>query len=114
LQGDYRSAESYAREGLAKTTDTKIQSALHKNLGWALFGQKRFSEAQRELQNSLELNPQRVDSACLLAQVQESLSKFEAAKPLWTTCLTAWSNDKTPPEVLAWRDEKIQSLLKDE
>ncbi|URD48376.1 serine/threonine-protein kinase [Chroococcidiopsis sp. CCNUC1] len=105
LNGEYDAAIKLAQEGLSKTQVPDSQAALYKNLGWAKFGQKRYLAAKNHLQKSLQLDPQRVDAYCLLAQTQEALG--ESAKLSWEVCLLASSD---LPEVQEWRQQILQRL----
>ena len=48
-----------------------MSSVLYKNLGWAKFEQKKYSEAKQYLEKAKELDIQRTSTHCLLAKVQE-------------------------------------------
>jgi serine/threonine protein kinase len=105
INGEYNAAIKLAQQGLSKTQVPDSQAALYKNLGWAKFGQKRYLEAKNHLQKSLQLDPQRVDAYCLLAQTQEALG--ESAQLSWEVCLLASSD---LPEVQEWRQRVLQRL----
>ncbi|MFB2771884.1 4-Cys prefix domain-containing protein [Pelatocladus sp. BLCC-F211] len=107
--GEYIKAELLAQQGLQKTSDTMMQAALYKNLGWSLFEQKLYVEAKNNLEKSIELDPQRADGYCLLAQTQEVLGELDSAKLSWETCLILNSSQ---PEVQQWRQQVLQRLSK--
>ncbi len=106
--GNYKEAESLARQGLEKTDKQNIQAPLYKNLGWSLLGQKSYQEAHDYLQKASELDPQRADTYCLLAQTQEQLNLSTYAKLSWELCLILNSN---LPEVRSWRQKILHRLL---
>lgn len=108
-KGQYREAIKLARRGLDINPKPEIKASLSKNLGWALLEGKMYSEAQNYLQKSLTLDPQRVDTYCLLAQVQEALGKVGEAKGSWEVCLLGDSN---LPEVMQWKQEVLERVLK--
>ncbi|MHC5854396.1 protein kinase domain-containing protein [Nostoc sp.] len=107
LQGDYNTAISLAQEGLQKTINPRWQAVLYKNLGWAKFEQKKYSEAKQYLQKAKELDIQRTSTHCLLAKVQGILGDFDNSWLSWEACLLTESRE---PEVLIWRAEIIERL----
>ncbi|WP_099071488.1 serine/threonine-protein kinase [Nostoc linckia] len=107
LQGDYDTAISLAQEGLQKTTNPRWQAALYKNLGWAKFEQKKYSEAEQYLEKSKKLDIQRTATHCLLAQVQGILGDFDNSWLSWEACLLTESRE---PEVFSWRAEIIEKI----
>lgn len=107
LKGDYNAAIALALQGLQKTREPKLQAALYKNLGWALFEQKKFGEAKEYLEKAGELDPQRADTYCLLAQVQEALGDNDNSWLNWEACLILESK---VPEVFRWRGDVLQRI----
>ncbi|MHC5747568.1 MAG: protein kinase domain-containing protein [Nostoc sp.] len=107
LQGDYNTAISLAQEGLQKTTNSRWQAVLYKNLGWAKFEQKKYSEAKRYLEKAKELDIQRTSTHCLLAKVQGILGDFDNSWLSWEACLLTESRE---PEVFIWRAEIIERI----
>jgi tetratricopeptide (TPR) repeat protein len=106
--GDYSAAEALALQGLQKGKDPEVQASLYKNLGWALLEQKRYAEAKTNLQKSTELDPERTDAYCLLAQVQEALNIRSKAKMYWEFCLIL---NSSLPEVQKWREQILERVL---
>ncbi|YAF99531.1 MAG: tetratricopeptide repeat protein (plasmid) [Nodularia sp. CChRGM 3473] len=107
IKGDYNAAIALAKKGLQKAKEPNLQAALYKNLGWALFEQKKYSEAKKCLEKAKELDIQRTSTHCLLAQVQEVLNDHDNAQLSWEACLLTESRD---PEVFAWRVEVLQRI----
>ena len=107
LKGDYNAAIALALQGLQKTKEPKLQAALYKNLGWALFEQKKLGQAKEYLEKAGELDPQRADTYCLLAQVQEALSDNDNSWLNWEACLILESK---LPEVFRWRGDVLQRI----
>ena len=107
LQGDYNTAISLAQEGLQKTTNSRWQAVLFKNLGWAKFEQKKYSEAKRYLEKAKELDIQRTSTHCLLAKVEGILGYFDNSWLSWEACLLTESRE---PEVFIWRAEIIERI----
>lgn len=105
---EYKAAIDLALQGLQRTNDPISQAALYKNLGWAQLKQHRYNEAKAHLQKALELDPERTDAYCLLAQVQEVKKDIASAGISWEACLRLNSN---LPEVREWRDEALQRFL---
>ena len=107
LKGDYNAAIALALQGLKKTKEPKLQAALYKNLGWAKLEQKKLSEAKEYLEKAGELDPQRADNYCLLAQVQEALGDNDNSWLNWEACLILESKQ---PEVFRWRGDVLQRI----
>ena len=107
LQRDYSAAIDIAQQGLNQTQEPQIRAILFKNLGWALFELKQYSQAELVLQQSQALSAQKADSYCLLAQVQEALNQIDAAAQAWETCLLLGSD---LPEVTTWKMNFIRRL----
>ncbi|MBD2525605.1 tetratricopeptide repeat protein [Nostoc sp. FACHB-133] len=109
IMGDYSAAEALALQGLQKDKDPEVQASLYKNLGWALLEQKRYAEAKTNLQKSTELDQERTDAYCLLAQVQEALNIRSKAKMYWEFCLIL---NSSLPEVQKWREQVLERVFK--
>jgi serine/threonine protein kinase len=107
-KGRHDEAIQLARQGLKLNPNLEVKASLSKNLGWALLEQKMYGEAQDYLQKSLALDSQRVDTYCLLAQVQEALGKVGDAKGSWEVCLLGDSN---LPEVMEWKQQVLARVL---
>ncbi len=87
------------RQGLKLTENQNIQASLYKNLGWVLWQQNRYREAENYLGKAIALSNDYASPYCLLAQVQEA----EHANSL-----DAWENcekftDDNNPEERTWR-----------
>ncbi len=109
IMGDYSAAEALALQGLQKDKDPEVQASLYKNLGWALLEQKRYAEAKTNLQKSTELDQERTDAYCLLAQVQEAFNIRSKAKMYWEFCLIL---NSSLPEVQKWREQVLERVFK--
>jgi Tfp pilus assembly protein PilF len=107
LKGDYNAATSLALEGLKKTKEPKLQAALYKNLGWAKLEQRKWQKAKEYLEKAEELDPQRADTYCLLAQVQEALGDNDNSWLSWEACLLFESKQ---PEVFRWRSKVLERI----
>ncbi len=91
-------AETYLRMGLQRAEsdpnaniNTRFQ--LHRNLGWVLIGQKRYAEAQAELEKAFDKDAQIAGvhigggmEACFLAQVYEQQGDSQHALAKWKQC----------------------------
>ncbi len=108
MRKDYEAAINLALQGLQRTNDSISRAALYKNLGWTRLQQNRYAEAKTYLKKALELDPERTDAYCLLAQVQEAGNDRDSANLAWQACLSMNSN---LPEVREWRNKLLQRLL---
>jgi len=106
--GEYKQAVALSQQALSKATEPSSQAASYKNIGWAMLEQKRYKEAKDYLQKATNLDSQRVDAYCLLAQAQEATGEIDAARISWEVCLIAESN---LPEVQVWRQQVLQRLF---
>ncbi|MFQ5615347.1 MAG: tetratricopeptide repeat protein [Anaerolineales bacterium] len=97
LEGSYPQAISLLQRGLKIAEDEDVLYAMHKNMGWALFGQKRFNEAASWLREAIVLKGDRAAAYCLLAQVLEGQGDPEAALGMWENCLK-YANGTNPDE----------------
>ncbi|MCC5654370.1 protein kinase [Nostoc sp. XA013] len=107
LKGDYNAAITLALQGLQETKEPKLQAALYKNLGWGKLQQKKLGQAKEYLEKAGELDPQRADTYCLLAQVQEALGDNDNSWLNWEACLIL---DSKVPEVFRWRGDVLQRI----
>ncbi|MFS0519510.1 tetratricopeptide repeat protein [Nostoc sp. UIC 10607] len=107
IKSDYNAATSLALEGLKNTKEPKLQAALYKNLGWAKLEQKKWQKAKEYLEKAEELDPQRADTYCLLAQVQEALGDNDNSWLSWEVCLLFESKQ---PEVFRWRSKVLERI----
>ena len=106
-KGKYAEANALSLQALAKTKNSLAQAAAYKNIGWSRFKQKRYLEAEDYLHKATNLDAQRVDAYCLLAQVQEALGEISEARISWEVCLIAQSS---LPEVQVWRQQILHRL----
>jgi tetratricopeptide (TPR) repeat protein len=99
-QQQYTEATSLVKSVIDQTQAKPTLASLHKNLGWALFGLNRLTEAQTALEHALSLDGSRIDTYCLLALVKQA-RKLETDAEV-KTCL--FSATKMPlPEIKEWR-----------
>ncbi|MCC5654894.1 tetratricopeptide repeat protein [Nostoc sp. XA013] len=111
IKGDYNAAIALAQQGLQKAKEPELRAVLYKNLGWALFEQKEYSQAKKYLEKAKELDIHRTSTHCLLAQVQEALGDVDYAWISWEICLLTESRE---PEVFGWRSQVLERIrLKD-
>ncbi len=107
INGQYKDAVALSLQALSKTKDPSSQAASYKNLGWARLEQQNYEEAIEYLEKAKELDSNRTDIYCLLAQVQEALKDTNSARLSWEVCLITPSN---LPEVQGWRQQVIQRI----
>ncbi|MEH1809842.1 protein kinase domain-containing protein [Nostoc sp.] len=109
LKGDYEQATKFALEGLTLTENPEIQAALYKNLGWASLMQKKLVEASKYLEKATQLDSERIDAFCLLAQVYEAQGK-DSRTP-GEVCLLTVSSTASLPEVQEWRQKLLDRVF---
>ena len=109
LKGDYEQATKLALEGLTLTENPEIQAALYKNLGWASLMQKKLVEASKYLEKATQLDSERIDAFCLLAQVYEAQGK-DSRTP-GEVCLLTVSSTASLPEVQEWRQKLLDRVF---
>ncbi|BAY41598.1 serine/threonine protein kinase (plasmid) [Nostoc sp. NIES-2111] len=107
IQGQYKAAINIANKGLQKAEEPELKAALYKTIGWAKYEEKKYVEAEKNLEKAQSLDLQRVDTYCLLAKTQEALGKFESARVWWEPCLLI---NTSLPEVVQWRVEILQRI----
>ena len=107
IKGQYKDAVALSWQALSKTKDPGSQAASYKNLGWARLEQQNYREAKKYLKKAKELDRNRTDTYCLVAQVQEALGDTNSARSSWEVCLIMSSD---LPEVQGWRQQVIQRL----
>ena len=96
LEDKYSRAITLLVEGLKymrDVSDTEIEYAIHKNLGWVRLKQKRYEQAEAELRFAIDLNPKEASAHCLLAQTLEIQNYKEKALIQWENCLKYASID---------------------
>jgi tetratricopeptide (TPR) repeat protein len=91
-------AETYLRMGLQRAesdpnTDINTRFQLHRNLGWALIAQKRYAEAQVELEKASAEDAQIAEKqigggmeSCFLAQAYAQQGDSQNALAHWNLC----------------------------
>ncbi|MFN6538679.1 MAG: protein kinase domain-containing protein [Nostoc sp. EkiNYC01] len=107
--GDYKMAAALAIKGLEKTQNPELQASLYKDLGWSSLMQNKLGEAEKYLEKATELDPQRTDAYCLLAQVEEANGQIDNARISVEVCMLAKSS---LPEVFEWRQKLLERILK--
>lgn len=101
-QRQYAEAEALVQSVFDLTQTNSTLASLYKNLGWALFGLKQYSEAQVALEKALPLDPTRIDTYCLLAFVKQA-QNFDAEAER-SAC--KFSVSRLPlPEVKEWQQQ---------
>lgn len=125
-KNDPVTAETYLRMGLQRVTNDKdkrdLQYQLHRNLGWALLKQKKYSQAEQELKEAIEIDkkvpnpedklPGEGMADCFLAQTLELQGNKEIANQVWSDC-----KKFAKPETVAeykWFIEMGQRTLADD
>jgi serine/threonine protein kinase len=111
LQGNYIEAKSLVDSALKlKLSEPKtVRPILLKNLGWIYFKEKKYAEAKKILNQSIDLSFNLASSHCLLAQVLEV--QKQPANSEWRYCLTIESEDTKNIEVFQWRSLFINRTL---
>jgi serine/threonine protein kinase len=111
LQGNYIEAKPLVDSALKlKLSEPKTaRPILLKNLGWIYFKEKKYAEAKKILNQSIDLSFNLASSHCLLAQVLEA--QKQPAVSEWRYCLTIESEDTTNIEVFQWRSLFINRTL---
>lgn len=108
LSNDIKSAEAIINQALQQQPDPVSRAALLKNQGWINLLKRNYPQARRQLQESLQLDPNRTDTYCLLAQVDERSQQIANANKNWESCLLG---DSITPEVREWQLPKLRQLL---
>lgn len=111
LRKDYKRADQLIRKGLAVVPGNIGRAAYLKNAGWSNFEQGNLALADRQLRQSIQLNPQESSPYCLLAQVVEARTG-KVALDLWQNCLYTQGGDMYAPEVYDWRQYFYKAKLK--
>ncbi|GET37332.1 tetratricopeptide repeat protein [Microseira wollei] len=75
------------QKALPLAKDKIVKSDIHKNMGWVLLKQRRYSEAEAHLRTAIELTRSRASSYCLLAQILDRRGDKKAALVQWQQCL---------------------------
>lgn len=114
LEKKYSTAASLLLNGLDLVNNdeqpSKVEYSLRKNLGWARLEQKRYAEAEVELQEAIQLDNEKAPAYCLLAQVLEGKgNETQKALKFWNNCKT-YANPSTSPEEDTWLHLASQKL----
>ena len=87
----------------------RIESNLHKNLGWAYFQTLNYSQAQSHLKKAIKLNYENAPAQCLLAQVLEQVpTDRDNLKKARQNCIDIKSTQN--PETNTWKNLIRQRL----
>lgn len=97
-EGKYSQAASLLQQALfdLDSQNAQVRYALLKNLGWTRFKQKRYAEAQSNLEDAIALN-EKGSAHCLLAQVLEIRESKGKALSEWEQCLR-YANPRYPED----------------
>lgn len=93
----------------AKRGDRDLRYVVLKNFGWARFGQSRFAEARRLLEEAIRIEPDRADAHCLLAKTLNAMND-RAAQNEWRSCLGLAWHDTNEPARETWLGEAKRVL----
>ncbi|MEH1939227.1 MAG: tetratricopeptide repeat protein [Nostoc sp.] len=111
LDKKYPAAIALLKEAQLRTKDNQdkeLQYGLLKNLGWALLEQKRYVDAENNLQEAINLTSDRAPAYCLMAQIRERQNDKKKAVLEWEKCL-AYAFEYNPDED-AWISMAQQCL----
>jgi len=100
-EGEYEEAEKLLWQCRNIVKDDLGLSYMLKNLGWALFEQEKYDEAEEHLRKALDLEQKLGPAYCLLAQVLEA--KEKDALTQWEYCLRHTGDDFR--EEVEWKKE---------
>jgi len=108
---DYYLAEAYLRAGLQRVDSLqnpdevlKVEYLLRRSLGWALLGQKKYAQAERQLKNAIAIEASSMEpigpgggmAFCFLAETLTERGQLKEAEENWLQCL-----DKALPETIS-------------
>ncbi|AFY83800.1 protein kinase domain-containing protein [Oscillatoria acuminata] len=102
LNQDYEQAIGLLLAALPRSTENIIQSAVHKNLGWAYLETQDYSLAQTNLERAIELNPEHPDAYCLLARLFLEQGNAVAAENAGENCRLRSEPNNPKPEIETW------------
>jgi Tfp pilus assembly protein PilF len=108
LEGYPNQAIETIKPFLNQTNDIHILAAFYKNLGWAALQKRSFNQANEWLKKSLQLDTNRTDTHCLLAQVKRQQGRLKEAIPLEVDCLTMPT--EASPEVEEFKLQILQRM----
>jgi Tfp pilus assembly protein PilF len=110
LQRRYQEAKPLIAKTLKLTSEPYYNAILKKNLGWINLEQKKYSEAELYLKQAIALDSTLISPYCLLAKLYEA-QKRNLANEI-QLCLVLNGDDVLNIEVIRWRSEMIDRLLK--
>jgi tetratricopeptide (TPR) repeat protein len=110
LQKRYQEAKPLITGGLKVSFEPYYKSALNKNLGWLYLEQKQYAEAEKHLKQAIALDSTLASPYCLLARLYKAQKKPSAE--MIESCLSTNGEDALNIEVLLWRNQMIQQLLR--
>lgn len=88
----------------ATIPDPELRYSRLKNLGWARWGQNRFSEARTLLEEAIRLKPGHAEAHCLLAKTLGAMGD-PAAESQWRSCVAFASQNLGNPTEDIWIGE---------
>ncbi|MEC4812386.1 MAG: serine/threonine-protein kinase [Scytonema sp. PMC 1069.18] len=108
LDKQYTSAEQLLHEGLSTANKNETKYVILKNLGWTYLEMGRYQEAQKYLQQAMNIFSDRATAYCLQAKVLErQKNKFQTLAP-WKNCVK-YSHGDTPEET-QWVKEGLKRI----
>jgi len=108
LDGKYSMAIPLLLTALDKVQDNEVRYDLLKNLGWVRLEQKRYAEAETNLQTAINLSDAKAPAHCLLALALEGQKRSDEALREWEVCLKY--ADKRRPDEDTWIEMARKSL----
>jgi len=109
-KGNNERAENLLRKILGQSKSKENEYATNKNLGWALWKQGKYQEAETYLRSAIDLMPNHGSAYCLLAQVLEESSYQADSLVQWNNCFDFASS--LIPEERKWLEiarERIEA-----
>ena len=110
LNMKYEDAKSFIDIGLTLNMDAEQEARLRRSLGWYYFELKEYNKAEVALKKAIQLNPNLNGPHCLLAKVYEA-NGINFTKEV-EDCITLSGIDLPNVEVLRWRKEWIDKLIR--
>ncbi|MBZ8178902.1 CHAT domain-containing tetratricopeptide repeat protein [Oscillatoria salina] len=110
---DYTKAVELLLDGLDLAEQDPVKYALWKNLGWARLLQGRHQEALENLEKAIEIDSQRADALCLLAQVKEA--QGVVALDIWHSCLEAANPEDEDEDIwIGMAQKRLKSIAREQ
>jgi serine/threonine protein kinase len=110
LNKKYNNAKMYIDLGLTLSKDDKSEARLKRTLGWYYFDRKQYDNAEVALKQAIQLDPSLNGPHCLLAGVYKEIKKSFNDEA--DACITLNGNDLLNIEVIRWRKEWIDKLIR--